>query len=84
MRATNSSPGRSGAPRVSGGSSFDTTGVDETAEEHLARLEPDAELGREMERSNEVRLRELGICRLIVMDVRGEAESEERDGRRRR
>ena len=57
---------------------FDRTGVEETTEEDRARLDPDLEIGREMARSDEERLRELRISRMMVMDVRGDPEPDER------
>ena len=57
---------------------FDRTGVEETNEEDRARLEPDTEHGREMADWDEKRLRELCLSRMLVMDVRGDPESDER------
>ena len=56
---------------------FDQIGVEETTEEDRARLDPDTEIGREMARSDEERLRELRISRMMVMDVRGDPEPDE-------
>ena len=55
---------------------FDRTGVWETSSEDLARLEPDTDAGSEKASDGE-RLRELGMRRMMVMDVRGNAESDE-------
>ena len=66
------------------GREFDWTGVGETSGGDRARLEPDTETGWEMARSDEERLRELGIYRMMVMDVRGDPESDERLVWRRR
>ena len=63
---------------------FDWTGVNDTTEEDSARVAPDTAAGRELARPDEQRLRELGLCRMIVMDVRGDPESDEERGRRRR
>ena len=63
---------------------FDWTGVEETTEEDRARLEPDTERGRQIARSDEARLRELGIYRMMAMDVRGDPETEDRREWRRR
>lgn len=57
---------------------FDRTGVEETTAEDRARLEPETDGGRRVFRSDGERLRKLGICRMMVMDVRGEPESDER------
>ena len=54
---------------------FDWTGVRETTEEDLARLHTEAE--SEVAQSDGKRLRELGIRRMMVMDVRGDPESVE-------
>ena len=59
---------------------FDWTGVEETTDEDRARLEPDTERGWQIARSDEERLRELGICRMLAMDVRGDPETEDRHG----
>ena len=56
---------------------FDELGVGETTQEDRARLEPDTETGSEMARSDGERLRALGICRMMVMDVRGDPEPDE-------
>ena len=66
------------------GREFDQTGVRDTSEEDLARLEPDTDAGLWVARSDQERLREPGIRRMMVMDVRGDAESDERRGWRRR
>ena len=58
---------------------FDWIGVGDTTEEDRARLEPDTRTGREMARWDEERLRELRLSRMLVMDVRGDPESDERD-----
>ncbi len=55
---------------------FDRTGVWETSSEDLARLELDTDAGSEMASDGE-RLRELGMRWMMVMDVRGNAESDE-------
>ena len=60
------------------GRDFDCTGVEKTKAEDRARLEPETDEGRRIVRSDGERLRELGICRMMVMDVRGEPESNER------
>ena len=66
------------------GREFDYSGVSETTEEDRARLGPDTKTEGAMARSDEERLRELGISRMMVMDVRGDPESDERHGWRRR
>lgn len=58
---------------------FDRVGVAETTEEDRARLERDTQAGREMARWDEERLRELRLSRMLVVDVRGDPESDERD-----
>ena len=63
---------------------FDRTGVGDTTEEDLARLGPDTDTGSGVARSDGERLRELGIRRMMVMDVRGDTEPAERRGWRRR
>ena len=63
---------------------FDFTGVEVTTERHLARLQPDSDDGSEVAQSDGDRLRDLGIYRMIVMDVRGGSVPEERDQWRRR
>ena len=57
---------------------FDWTGVEETTAEDRARLEPETDEGRRIVQSDRERLRELGILRMMVMDVRGEPKSDER------
>ncbi len=57
---------------------FDRTGVEETTAEDRARLEPESDGGQRVFRSDGERLRELGIRRMMVMDVRGKSESDER------
>ena len=61
------------------GRQFDRIGVGETTEEDRARVEPDTENGREMARRDAERLRALRLSRMLVMDVRGDPESDERD-----
>ncbi len=56
---------------------FDWTGVKETTEEDRARLGPDTETGWTIEQLDGERLRELGIHRMMVMDVRGDRATEE-------
>ena len=63
---------------------FDRTGVWNTTSEDLARLEPDTNAGSEVAQLDGERLREQGIRRMMVMDVRGDRESGERRGRRGR
>ena len=63
---------------------FDRTGVRETNEEDLARLEPDTDAGSGVAQSDGERLRELGMRRMMVMDVRGDVEPDARRGWRRR
>lgn len=63
---------------------FDETGVRDTTEEDLARLESGTEAEPKVVQSDGERLRELGIRRMMVMDVRGDPESDERSGRRGR
>ncbi len=53
---------------------FDQTGVRNTTGEDLARLESDTEAESEVAQSDGERLRELGIRRMIVMDVRDDLE----------
>ena len=55
---------------------FDWTGVADTTEEDLARLEPDTDSGLAVARWDGERLRELGIYRMMVMDVRGDPVSD--------
>ena len=50
---------------------FDWTGVAKTTDEDQARLAPETERGWQITRSDEERLRELGICRMMAIDVRG-------------
>ena len=66
------------------GREFDSTGVDSTTESDLARLQPDTDDGSEVAQSDGERLRDLGIYRMMVIDVRGGLDSEERDEWRRR
>lgn len=63
---------------------FDWTGVADTTEEDLARLEPDTDSGVAVARWDGERLRELGIYRMMVMDVRSDPESDARAEWRRR
>ncbi len=53
---------------------FDRTGVAETTEEDLTRLEPNTEAGRNMLSRDRARLLELGMSRMLVMDVRGSSD----------
>jgi len=62
------------------GRDFDRAGVEETTEEDLARLEPNTEHGRRIAQSDRGRSKELGISRMMVMDVRGYLEPKERQG----
>lgn len=62
---------------------FDPIGVHRTTPEDRARLELDTDSGIEVARMDEERLRDLGICRLLVMDVRDDPESDERRGHKR-
>ena len=55
---------------------FDRTGVWETTQEDLARLEPDRDAGSGVAQSAGERLREPGMRWMMVMDVRGNAESD--------
>ena len=57
---------------------FDRAGVGETTEEDRARLEPDTQAGRKIALWDEDRLRELRLSRMMVVDVRGDPESDER------
>ena len=57
---------------------FDWIGVGETTVGDRARLERDTQAGREMARRDEERLRELRLSRMMVVDVRGDPESDER------
>ena len=59
------------------GREFDSTGVEITTPTNLARLQPETDDGLEVARSDGERLRDLGIYRMIVIDVRGGLESEE-------
>ena len=63
---------------------FDSTGVEATTERDLARLEPDTDDGSEVAQSDGDRLRDLGVYRMIVIDVRGGSVPEERDEWQRR
>ena len=63
---------------------FDWTGVAETTGEDLARLEPETDAGLGVARFDGERLGGLGIRWMMAMDVRGDAESDERRGRRGR
>ena len=66
------------------GREFDRIGVEETSREDLERLDPESDAGRWRAESDRERLHDLGIYRMMVMDVRGrEPEFEERDERRR-
>ena len=56
---------------------FDRTGIEETTAEDMARLEPESEGGQRVFRYDGERLRELGIRRMMVMDVRGKSETDE-------
>lgn len=56
---------------------FDGTGVRETTGEDLARLEPGTGAGSEVAESDGERLRNLGIRRMMVLDVRGDPASVE-------
>ncbi len=60
---------------------FDQTGVRNTTGEDLARLEPGTGDGWQMAQSDGERLRELGIRRMMVMDVRDEREPGDYRGR---
>ena len=60
---------------------FDRTGVAETTEEDLTRLEPETEAGRSMLSWDRERLLELGMSRMLVMDVRGSPNDESYGGR---
>ncbi len=60
---------------------FDRTGVRNTTSEDLARLESGTSAGSEVTQLDGERLREQGIRRMMVMDVRGDRESGERRGR---
>ena len=60
------------------GRDFDWTGVEETTAEDRARLDPETDEGQRIVQSDRERLRELGIFRMMVMDVRGEPKSDER------
>ena len=66
------------------GREFDGTGVRDTTEEDLARLEPGTGVGSEVAQLDGERLTRLGIRRMMVMDVRGDREPGERRGRQRR
>ena len=57
---------------------FDRCGVAETTAADRARLEPDMRTGHEIARIDEARLRELGISRMMVFDVRDTPESHKR------
>ncbi|MCY3878640.1 MAG: hypothetical protein OXF74_05610, partial [Rhodobacteraceae bacterium] len=57
---------------------FDQTGVRNTTEEDLVRLEPETGVGPEVARLDGARLQELGIRRMMVVDARGDREPEER------
>ena len=63
---------------------FDSTGVEATTERDLARLQSDSDDGSEVAQSDGDRLRDLGVYRMIVIDVRGGSVPEERDEWRRR
>ena len=63
---------------------FDSTGVEATTERDLERLQPDTDDGSEVARSDGDRLRDLGVYRMIVIDVRGGSVPEERDEWRNR
>ena len=56
---------------------FDSTGVEATTERDLARLEPDTDDGSEVAQSDGDRLRDLGVYRMMVIDVRDGQEPEE-------
>lgn len=57
---------------------FDWTGVEGTTAEDRARLEPESDEGRRIVQSDRERLRELGIFRMMVIDVSSESKSDER------
>ncbi len=57
---------------------FDWTGVDETTAEDRARLKPETDEGRRIVQADRERRLELGIFRMMVMDVRSEPKSDER------
>ena len=59
------------------GRDFDRTGVEETTAEDEERLATATVEGHRMARYDQERLLELGICRMVVIDVRDEADSEE-------
>ncbi|MDE2808466.1 MAG: hypothetical protein OXN90_08610 [Gemmatimonadota bacterium] len=63
---------------------FDWAGVRDTIGEDMARVESGAETESEVAQSDAERLRELGIRRMLVMDVRDDPESSTRHGRRGR
>ncbi len=60
------------------GRAFDQCGVAETTAADRARLEQDTKAGHEMARTDEGLIRELGISRMMVFDVRYPPESHER------
>ena len=59
------------------GCEFDR-GIEETTDEDLARLESDTKAAGATAHADERRLRELGITRMMVMDVRGDPDSDAR------
>ena len=66
------------------GREFDGTGVRNTTGEDLARLEPGTGTGSEVALFDGIRLRDLGIRRMMMMDVRDDPEIGERSGGRGR
>ena len=63
------------------GQDFDRTGVQDTTEEDLERLEPGRGAESDVAQSDGERLRRLGIRRMMVVDVRGDLDPDERRGR---
>ena len=59
------------------GRSFDQTGVAETTVEDNERLAGETVEDHQMARDDQERLRELGIYRMVVIDVRDERDFEE-------
>ena len=66
-------------PNKDTGREFDRSGVEETTAEDRARLEHQSDGGQRVFRFDGERLRELGIRRMMVMDVRGKKEADERN-----
>ena len=61
------------------GREFDWTGVEKTTSEDLNRLQTETSEGRRIAEYDRRRLHELGISRMLVLDVRDDPDSEQKD-----